>query len=402
MDLKIYYGLAATYVIYTILLFYYKRNAYESHSVFTIGMNLAALFLPLIIFAYFFGISSFSLDKFVFDRKNMVYVGGILLSILAFAMIPSTSGYWYQFFTKVDPLPYVSDETSYMIGISLKLIGIVMTLFGLTIFYNIFLNEAYRRSNYFIYLLFFIPCLINDYFNYLFQEFKSTPVVVYVLIVIEIILILLYVYIPKLFRKMIISSEGTQLIDQPLFLSSEKMISNIEPFYEPESNSLGPFFEPKNIRRNYCISMWLSINNPTFAADTMILRFGINKGKSGCPYLACTKEGKLKVVVSNNANVGDEREFYVPLQRWNYIVMNYHEHNVDLFINGELTRTFLFNSTNLPSYNNDMNLVIGADSKRLHGAICNLMIYPKNLTLTQITQSYNILKLVNPPVNNLY
>ena len=393
--MMMYYGMIIAYIIYIIVFFYLKRNAYESLSAFDVGLNLAALFLPLMIFAYFFEFISFSLDKMVFNERHLFYLVMFIFLILAWSMFPSDD-FWYKFFTKVEPLPYVSDETSYLIRISLKLVGLAISLVGLAIFYNVFLNEGYRRSNSFIYLLFFIPCLITVYFKYLFQEFKTTPVVVYALIFIELILILLYVYLPRLFRKMIIT-EGTQLIDQPLFLTSRKVISNIEPFYELSTS----FLETKNIRRNYCIAMWLSFNHPTFGEETMIFRFGLstNDAKSGSPYLACTKEGKLKIIASNNATAGDEKEFNVPLQRWNYIVMNYHENNADLFINGELTHTFV---KNLPTYTNEMNVVIGTDSKRLHGAICNLIVYPRNLNLTEITQSYNILKLVNPPVNNLY
>jgi hypothetical protein len=83
------------------------------------------------------------------------------------------------------------------------------------------------------------------------------------------------------------------------------------------------------------------------------------------------------------------------------VVMNYHDNEVDIFINGQLRETIYLANNVLPFYNEDMNVSVGSNSNDLHGAICNLVVYPHNLNLTQISQSYNILKLKNPPINNL-
>jgi len=89
------------------------------------------------------------------------------------------------------------------------------------------------------------------------------------------------------------------------------------------------------------------------------------------------------------------------MQRWNYVVLNYHNNEVDIFINGKLVETIYLEKSVLPEYDNSMDICIGSDSNELHGAICNLAVFPKILNSTQISQTYNILRLQNPPLNNI-
>ena len=56
-------------------------------------------------------------------------------------------------------------------------------------------------SGFIVNFLFFIPCLLSDFVEYMYGDFATTPKVVYILFVFEIILILLYLYLPKLLTK---------------------------------------------------------------------------------------------------------------------------------------------------------------------------------------------------------
>ena len=94
-------------------------------------------------------------------------------------------------------------------------------------------------------------------------------------------------------------------------------------------------------------------------------------------------------------------ELDLPYQRWNHIVFNYHDNQVDLFINGILRDTKQLNPY-LPKYSYDQVICTGSDTRRIHGAICEVRVHQENLGQTEISQSYNLLKLMNPPVNNLY
>ena len=91
-------------------------------------------------------------------------------------------------------------------------------------------------SKFIMELIFYIPCLILDFFEYLKGQYKITPNVVYILFVIEILLILLYIYIPKLL-KLKLKSKGKTLLEKPVFLNKEKIIgsSSIASLYSPNN-----------------------------------------------------------------------------------------------------------------------------------------------------------------------
>ena len=74
---------------------------------------------------------------------------------------------------------------------------------------------------------------------------------------------------------------------------------------------------------------------------------------------------------------------------------------VDLFVNGELLETMSLQNY-LPLYSHSQVVCVGSNTNKVHGAICEVRIHEKNLGQTEIAQSYNLLKLKNPPVNNIY
>lgn len=423
-----------------------------------IAIYLVATIIPLLLFSFFI----------LSSVKDTKYLGLLaLLAIFFFlaiirAYIPSFSDvfYWFlKFITEVTPLPGLSTDYSFLVLIFFKLLMIFIVLIGLSIFYNVFLNEGYRQNGpigFLLYFLFFIPCLISDYVAYLFQELGATPVVVYFLIGLEVLLVFLYFLLPKLLRRLKIST-GTQIIKNPTYFYGYDTVSDVTPFltgntdiYSNDYNSANP--EDLNnitIRREYAISMWITTNEPTFGReDCMMFRFGKEGEQHGCPYISCTKEGKWKFVVSNLGIIksaeavarnyvrevnkfshkpsseityqenNDERvkqqvsnynarlpkvtaEFVVPMQRWNNVVLNYHNTEVDIFINGELLETIYLEGTSLPIYDNAMEVSVGSNTSELHGAICNVTVYPEILSTTQISQTYNILRLQNPPVYNV-
>ena len=93
-------------------------------------------------------------------------------------------------------------------------------------------------------------------------------------------------------------------------------------------------------------------------------------------------------------------ELDLPFQKWNYLVFNYHDNQVDLFVNGVLTETKSL-AEHLPIYNHSQVVCVGSDQKKVHGAICDVRVHSEILNQTQISQSYNLMKFKNPPVNNL-
>lgn len=397
------------FLLYFIFLFSMTGKDKSLLSGTHIAFFLTVSLIPLLLFSFFI-MSSLK------DTKYLVFLAGlvvILILVLFRTYLPSVSNVFYyflNFITDVTPLPGLSRDYSFLVLVFFKLLMVFIVLIGLSIVYNVFLNEGYRQTGavgFLIYLIFFIPCLISDFAAYLLDELRATPVVVYFLMGVELLLILLYVFLPKLLQKVHLTS-GTQIIKNPTYFYGTETISDITPFYTTNKDIYSNDFSredlhKKTIRREYAISMWMTTNEPTFGrADCMMFRFGKNNEDKGCPYISCTKEGKWKFVVSNSI-VADKvtTEFVVPMQRWNYVVMNYHNTEVDIFINGELLETIYLEGSYLPKYDDTMEMSIGSETNELHGAICNVTIYREILSTTQISQSYNILRLQNPPVYNV-
>ena len=403
-------GAVVLFICYFVFLFIVSKRDKNNLDGKHIILYLAGIIFPLIAFCYIV----FSSSK---DPNYAILLGVMFLlfiGLLISSFLPSVGSVFRSFstfMTDVTPLPNLSPEVSFLILLFFKILFIIICLVGLSIIYTIFINEGFRQqgnTGFFMYLLFYIPCLIIDYVTYLFQEFKSTPSTAYLLIIFEIILISMYIFIPTLLDKIALS-DGQLIIKNPRSFYDKQVISGVTPFRMEKKDIYSQVDDEKlQIRRNYCISMWITTNNPTFGRDEiMMFRFGKDEQMTGCPYISCTKEGKWKFVVSNakpqseNEKTMLSTELFVPMQRWNYIVLNYHENDVDIFINGILIETIHLDHSLLPTYDNSMEVTIGSDFNELHGAICNVSVFPRALTSTQISQSYNILRLQNPPVNNL-
>jgi len=445
------FGITFILILYFIYLLNLIRNDKSSLSNKNMALYLIGVIVPLVIFCYFI-LSSIE------DKKNLAIVF-VMIIIVTFMLLRSISKTFNQtvfniinYLTEITPLPPLSDTTSFIITLTSKILFFCIIIIALSIIYNVFLNESYRQKGlmgFIIYLIFLIPCLVSDFIRNIFQFITnshitvtsqdvknkegittqgiknkegittqlivSTPQIVYILLLIEIILILLYFYLPKLLSK-IYRPRSDKILLNPTYFNYETVVSDIKPFVSKEKyvngfelnkfDEKGILIDNNNIMKQYCISMWMITNHPNIGEDQecMMFRYGnIIKEKLGCPYISCKNNGKWKFVLSNTTDTTGnilETELIVPMQRWNYVVFNYHDLEVDIFINGILRETLSLGK-NIPSYTSDMNITIGSDDNILHGAICNLTVSLSNMNLTQIVQSYNLLKLKNPPVNNL-
>lgn len=405
------------------------------------ALYLTSVIVPMIVFAY---IIFSNLE----NKKYLVLVVIMVLAILI-ALLRSTMPSFDKFLrdiaynlTSVNDLPPLSREWSFLITIITKLLLILIIVVALSIIFNIVFNETFRQRGklgIILYAIFYIPCLVSDYIKYLYNEITTTPLVVYTLLVLEIILILLYIYVPKLISR-ILFRDNSRVQKDPVFLNIKQQIGDVTPFLnrsaeykalEKEFNlqnadidEKDPDVEPypnKQILRNYAVSLWVTVNPPSLAENEECLIFRVGKDLGtlskpdepsyGAPYIAC-KANKWKFVYSNNVTDSNGKvlddslqavsiELDLPYQRWNHIVFNYHDNQVDLFINGILRDTKQLNPY-LPKYSYDQVICTGSDTRRIHGAICEVRVHQENLEQTEISQSYNLLKLMNPPVNNLY
>lgn len=426
------YMIACVTVIYLFGLFYFiskDKDALDENYLF----YMFALIVPL--FFMFLVILSNS-------KSQNVIIMGIICSVILMLFFASTyfpeltsiiKGFYYSWFD-FERIPGFTDEASFLASLIIKIIMIGIVVVGLSLFYNLFLNQSYRQEGvlgFFIYFVFFIPCLLSDFIKYITNEFKTAPNIVFILFVLEIVFILLYIYLPANILKNSLKN-GKTIIDKPMFLGSENIVGGAVLLEKKDKEAQD--LANTNIKvsvddytkviynRNYAISLWLSYNpinkHKDDAFPMPIFKYGATNNEdssslnTGVPMISYLYNDEFSFVFTNNgpttSSKTDLYEFndkytqtiHIPPQRWNNIVFNYHNSRVDLFINGSLERTIELTGA-IPNYDATMSFIVGSPTNTLHGALCNTRIFSEPLTQSQITQAYNLLKLQNPPVNNL-
>jgi hypothetical protein len=228
-----------------------------------------------------------------------------------------------------------------------------------------------------------------------------TSKLIYLLFIIEIILILIYVYsnvVTNYLSKT--TSNSIVLLNDSQFLNTYSTISN-SYYLKLESISDNTQFI---YRKNYAISMWIYLNNQppnnlSYSKETEIFNYG--NGKPRITYFndiasSSTKDKYIFYFTDSKDTTNNSYTMTLPNQKWNNIVFNYNSDKVDLFINGILERTFVFNN-NMPNYLATDTVTIGSENG-LDGAICNVNYYKEPLKKSKIAINYNLLKMKNPPI----
>jgi hypothetical protein len=104
-----------------------------------------------------------------------------------------------------------------------------------------------------------------------------------------------------------------------------------------------------------------------------------------------TKRAKIRILTDN-----EELDADVPLQRWNYFVVNYDGKTMDFFLNNKL----IFKSDFIMPDIQLKPITVGStsDNRGLNGSICNFAFHKYPMTNEQIRWTYNMLKTQNPPM----
>ena len=319
--------------------------------------------------------------------------GGVLITI--FAMLLYYSSTWNL-------------NAVYYGGFVMRILLTAIIIVGLALFFK--LNSANLKKlpgwyGFFANLLFFIPCLFSDAMQYLFQQIRITPSVVFLLLVIELVLMVLYILLPPILQK-IYAMNSTSLLSKPVFLNREIAIANSERFlYKPMSDSVAHASNDELYRRNYSMTMWVYLNpqpssNAAYVKETTIFDYGNGKPKLAYKNDSGNKRQKdtdIYVVYFTNNGENMSYELSLPNQKWNYFAFNFFDSKVDLYVNGSLARTFTY-TDNIPVYSPIDIVIVGSDNG-LDGSICNVNYYTEPLTSSKITDTYNLLMLKNPPTD---
>ena len=101
---------------------------------------------------------------------------------------------------------------------------------------------------------------------------------------------------------------------------------------------------------------------------------------------------QIRMMVDND----EELDISIPLQKWNYFVVNYNGKTMDFFINNRLLAQSDFIMPDIAM----KPITVGdtSDNKGLNGSICNFAFHKVPLTKEQMRWTYNMLKSQNPPM----
>lgn len=284
-----------------------------------------------------------------------------------------------------------SDVVSLLTG-GLALLTFAIVIVGLAIVYKMFFNEVYKIpgwNGFIINLIFYIPCMLLSGLEYLNKDFKQAPFAVYVLLMIEVVLLLAYIYLPKLVNVVtnsIIVKDGKTVISEPMLIKHKENLMSYSLLNDAKPNEI--------INNKFSISMWVYIVPvpPTtypYNSDATIFEYG-----NYHPRLVFNgSTNKFKSFVSQSNTF----EFDMPLQAWNHVVYNYTKSSVDLFVNGQLVSTLNRRNPKEEGLSVDDIITIGQENG-LSGGICNIVYYKTPLFQYEIQNIYNLNKNKDPPL----
>jgi len=367
---------------YLLIIFFYMTNKPDvlySEQYF----YLSIIFIPLVavgLWAYKNFVTS---DNASISRYEIMFATGALILVAV--------GIYLYISKDVSILEIKSAFTMFRFLEALIVLVILAIVFRTTI-EKINTSESAGWSGFFVQLIFFIPCLIGDFIEYLLGEFKSTPNVVFVLFIIEILLILAYIYLPRLMTASI-TKNGTMLVKDPVQINMKKPLKTYVDLVGGSTKSNDLLKTPLIINNKFAISGWVYVvsqppNKYPYNDEATIFEFTTLH-----PRLVFNGKTNTFKAYFNRAQ---NHEFEMPLQKWNYVVFNYDKSSIDLFVNGKLEHTVKRNVNDDSFKIND--LVYIGQERGLSGGICNLMYSSTPLIGQDIKYQYDYNKYNEPPM----
>ena len=271
----------------------------------------------------------------------------------------------------------------------IQLVIIMMIIVALAIIYKIGYNYLYKMqgwTGFIVNLIFYIPCMLLDFLEYVKADLKQAPNAVYVLLIFELVLGLLYIYSPKItkaFSKSLSNKDGKVVFIEPVKLNKESRLSSYVDLQNVKDT------QNQIINNKFAISAWVYIapSHSNHNGDVTVFEF-----TDYHPRLIYNgAKGQFKAFV----NQAKQIEFDMPLQKWNHVVFNYAKSTADIFINGELK-----GSVERDHVNENLSLgdvIVVGQSNGLTGGVCNMVYFGRPLFKYEIDTIYTLNKGADPP-----
>jgi hypothetical protein len=342
-------------------------------------------------------IIAISLYNLFTDTSSSIFIKGpAIVAIVLFLL----GGIIFEFFQNYTERYKIFDSSSRdpvtRIAINIVEITLIISIIivGLSFANNQikrYLNNSSDWLGFVLNLIIYIPCLFEDLVKYFKEQYDLTASTTFIIFIIELILISIYIALPKLLSSKLVN-DSIQIINEPVFLDIP-----VATNFKNQDDGV-----KQTKRANYAISMWIYLNQQTSSVDSAhIFSFGDSYIK--IEYITPKNDLDIDKDKYRFTIKGEDKPYEINMQnqKWNNIVLNLNENKtVDIFVNGNLERTFTKSQRLSTENSTPTNITIG-NSDGLYGAICNIKYYQNPLSYTQIIQNYNLLYNKNPPVNKI-
>jgi hypothetical protein len=235
-------------------------------------------------------------------------------------------------------------------------------------------------ASFFFNLLMFLPCLVLSLIDYVKNQYNITTKPVWLLLLAEVVLIVLWVLIP-LGLHAFATKNGVQLLKDPQYINKEATLGTFAELYanaNTNANTVANANMPlEKFNYHYALSFWFYLNpqppntSPAYNTFTNILTYG---DKPAVQFNGALNT--LRVLVES-APPGEEKktvEIYktknILYQKWNNMVIKYDRGTMDVFLNGELVGS----RPSIAPYMTYESIQVGSNNG-LAGGIRNVMYY---------------------------
>jgi hypothetical protein len=282
----------------------------------------------------------------------------------------------------------ITAKLLYLVTGFIELVVILMIIVALAIVYKIGYNYLYKMqgwSGFMVNVIFYIPCMLLDLLEYVKADLQQAPKAVYVLLMIELVLGLLYIYAPKIsaaFSKSLSNKDGKIVLAEPVTISKETRLSSYVDLNGVDNKN-------KIVNNKFAISAWLYVAplHSSYSGDITVFEYTDYHPR----VIYNDEDKKFKVFLNQN----NYEMFDIPFQKWNHLVFNYTKSNVDFFINGKLMASGERDALN-------ENLSIGdiikvGQTNGLIGGMSNIVYFGRPLFKYEIDTIYMLNKDLDPP-----
>jgi len=378
---------------------------------FSVVSIILIILLGISIYLFFNPYRAISIFSLIVNNPR------IILSLISLVLIVYFLVYYF--------INYYSKSSDNFLTTNYILDAILITfiiVIGLTLLYSKYrdnINLKTGHTGIILQILFFLPCLISDFIDWFTGEARLTPTSIYILLVVEIILLVIFFNLSSIMTWLSNHDAIKHIMPDPVFLKDKYFVSTAKNFNGVTSDASGNTTVNDKVKSTYCLSFWLYLNDNTGSNELQLPVFCYGGGKKMKPIdSGVNPYGKFNVhpaIVflpkkqkdntyggdTNNVNIGHLGIYFsnvkkpviidIPLQRWNYIALNSTYTMVDLFVNGKIVYTHYMTNDDanpMPFYNTSDFITVGG--KNLQGSIKDITYCDYTLSSTAIVSIYNM------------